>query len=215
MAHINDENIALFDCTAAARALSRVTGCMVPPKTVFLLIVSLAIAGLLLSSCSDLSQEESRQVSEAVNDSLLSTTESWEVDMEIIEEGIKKVRLTGSYAATFNTSERKETRISGPVHIQVFDSAGAVTTRVESERAIYRAESSEFELFGDVRIRTSDERRLESEYLKWNQASNRISSPKFVIITTPRDSIAGTGFNGTTNLNSFTIDNITGRVIYD
>lgn len=188
---------------------------LAPYKTLGSLVATLCLTGLIMSGCSDLSSEESRQVSEVVNDSLLSTTESWDVDMELIENGTKKIHLTGSYAATFNTNERKETRINGPVYIEVFDTSGTVTTTVNSERAVYRAETSVFELYGNVQVHTNQDRNLESEYLNWNQATNRISSSKFVIITTPRDSIAGTGFNGTTDLSNFTIENITGRYIYE
>jgi LPS export ABC transporter protein LptC len=164
-------------------------------------------------SCTELSQKDARQVNEAVNDSLISSTETWDLDMTLIEEGLKKVRVKGSYAATFNLPELKETRIKGPVYIDIYDSLGAVKTEVKSSRAIYRAEESEFELFGNVQVDTRDNRHLESEYLKWNQADNKITTPQFVIITTPSDSIAGTGFTGTTDLSNYTIKEPKGRVI--
>lgn len=167
----------------------------------------------MVASCSDLSQEDARKVNEALNDSLISSTETWDLDMTLIEEGLKKVRVKGSYAATYNLPELKETQIKGPVFIDVFDSAGVVKTKVTSDRAIYRAEDAEFELFGNVQVNTRDDRHLESEYLKWNQSDNNISTPQFVIITTPKDSIAGTGFTGTTDLSSYTIKEPKGRVI--
>lgn len=170
---------------------------------------------LLLSSCSDLDQQEAQQVNQALTDSLLSTTETWNLDMEIIENGAKKVRLQGSYAASYNVNENEETRISGPVSIEVYDSTAAIKTWVNSDSAIYRARQSEFELFGDVNVRTRKERNLESEYLKWDQETNLISTPQFVIITTPTDSIAGTGFSGTSDLSDYTIKEPTGRVVFD
>jgi len=191
------------------------TDILVPLKTFFSFLSAAIVVAIMASSCSELSQKESEKISKALKDSLTSTTETWDVDMEIIEEGQRKVRVLGSYAATFNTSEIKETRIKGPVHIDVFDSVGTIKTQVDCNRAIYRAEEFEFELFGDVRVNTRDNRRLESEYLKWKQGSNKITTPKFVIITTPTDSIAGTGFEGTTDLSTYTIKNPKGRVIVD
>lgn len=184
---------------------------LAPHKSI-VLILGLFTA---FTACSDLSEEDNQQIDEALSDSLTSTTETWNVDMNIIEEGQKKVHLTGSYAATFNTEELNETRISGPVHIDVFDSTGAVETTVDSDRATYRAEDTEFEFFGNVRVNVKDERFLESEYLKWEQGSNQISTPKFVIIITPSDSIAGTGFEGTSDLDSYTIEQPQGRVTVD
>ncbi len=188
---------------------------LAPHKTLFALLASCCLCLLFQASCTDLSKEDVEQVNEALADSITSTTETWDVNMELIEEGEKKIVLTGSYAATYSTKQVNETHIQGPVHIDVFDSAGVITTRVDSDRAVYRAEQSEFELFGNVRVNTSDDRHLESEYLRWDQGSNRISTPEFVIITTPTDSIAGTGFNGTTDLSTYTIKQPKGRVIVD
>ena len=168
-----------------------------------------------LASCGELSQEQATQVDEALSDSLTSTTETWDVDMEMIEEGFKKLHLTGSYAATYTTKDSSSTRIKGPVNIQVFDTTGAVTTRVSSDRAVYRTDEAIFELFGNVKVNTDNGRHLESEYLKWMQNSNRITTPKFVIITTPTDSIAGTGFEGTTDLTNYTITEPKGQVLVD
>lgn len=168
---------------------------------------------MLMAACSDLSKEQTKKINRALNDSLTSSTETWEVDMDIVEEGQKKVNVKGSYAASYNTDKINETQIEGPVHINVFDSTGSIKNEVDCNRAIYRPESSEFELFGNVRVNTRDDRHLESEYLKWKQADNSISTPHFVIITTPTDSIAGSGFNGTTDLSQYTIKKPTGRVI--
>jgi LPS export ABC transporter protein LptC len=78
---------------------------------------------------------------------------------------------------------------------------------------VYQAENAIFEFFGNVKVNTSDNRHLESEYLKWEQDNNKISTPKFVIITTPTDSIAGTGFKGNSDLTNYTIEKPKGRVI--
>lgn len=195
--------------------MTQVIDILAQHKTLTALLISLSIIVIVVSGCSELSTEESQKVNKALNDSLTSSTETWDLDMILIEEGLKKVRIQGSYAATYHTEELNETRIQGPIHIDVFDSAGAVKTEVTSNRAVYRAKEAEFELFGNVQVDTRDDRHLESEYLKWNQADNTISTPKFVIITTPTDSIAGSGFTGTTDLSNYTIKEPKGRVIVD
>lgn len=169
-----------------------------------------------LAACGgELSEEESEKVDEALRDSLTSSTETWEVDMEIMEDGQKKVRLWGSYAATYSDDDINETRIKGPVTIHVFDSTGAVKTKVYSNRATYKPEDAIFELFENVQVQTRDNRHLDSEYLEWQQDDNSINTPKFVIIKTPTDSIAGTGFEGDTDLTDYTIKEPKGRVIVD
>lgn len=192
-----------------------VTAILARHKTFFALIVSLAIA-IGLSSCGELSEKQAQQVNDVLKDSLTSTTETWDMDMEIIEQGQKKVRLWGSYAASYtNSNNRSETKIRGPVKIHVFDSVGTVTTRVFSDRAIYKPEDAIFELYGNVRVNTANNRHLESEYLEWQQNLNEISTSQFVIITTPSDSLAGTGFEGKTDLSRYTIKEPKGRVVID
>lgn len=171
---------------------------------------------LLLIACNNkLSETEKRRVQSALSDSLLATTETWNVDLEIIENGVKKVHLTASYAATFSTNRMNATRFKGPVYIEIFDATGAVKTKVNANRAVYHTEEAKFELFGDVDVYTHSGRTLHSEYLMWNRGSNRISTKKFVIITTANDSIAGTGFTGTVDLSSYTIQNPTGQVVLE
>ncbi len=192
----------------------RVIDTLEPHNTIYALLISLLITGAL-SSCGDLSEEQSKKIDEALQDSLTSTTETWDVDMTITEDGLKKLRLMGSYAATYNTKDRNETRIKGPITIHLFDSSGTVKTRAYSDRAVYKTEDAIFELYGNVRVNTRDNRHLESEYLEWKQNENTINTPKFVVITTPTDSIAGTGFQGTTDLTNYSIKNPTGRIIVD
>lgn len=177
-------------------------------------VISLLLT-VSVAACGDLSQKQAKQIDEALKDSLTSTTETWGVDMEIIEEGLKKVHLEGTYAATYSHDNKNETRIKGPIKIQVFDSVGIVKTRVFSDSAVYQPKDAIFEFYGDVQVNTSDARHLESEYLKWVQRSDKISTPQFVIITTPTDSIAGTGFEGNTDLTNYTIKKPKGRVIVD
>lgn len=184
-----------------------------PLKTYQVLLFSIILTMTASVSCTELSQKETERVNEALNDTLISSTETWDLDMTLIEEGEKKVRVQGSYAATYNLPELKETRIKGPVYIEVFDSTGAVKTEVRSSRAVYRAEESVFELYGNVRVDTRDSTHLESEYLKWNQSENLISTPQFVYITTPTDTTTGSDFTGSTDLNNIKIRNYTGSSV--
>lgn len=191
----------------------QVTAILEPHKTALALIISLIAAGMV--SCGELSEEQTQQVDEALQDSLTSTTETWGVDMELIEEGTKKVRLWGSYAATYNEDGNNKTHIKGPVKIHVFDTTGTVETEVFSDRAVYQPEEAIFEFFGNVEVNTANDRHLQSEYLEWSQDDNSIQTPKFVIVMTPTDSIAGTGFEGNTDLTDYTIKEPKGRVILD
>lgn len=179
------------------------------------LITVFVLSFFFLTACGELSDFDTRQVQSSLNDSLTTTTESWDVEMVLMKDGRSRILIDGSYAISYQMPERKETRIDGPVYVQLFDSTGAVETEAWSKRAIYLDTKSEFELYDSVRVHTASDRQLYSDYLKWSERTDRITSPEFVIITTPSDSIAGHGFDGLTDLSSYTIDEITGRFLVD
>jgi len=169
----------------------------------------------LFTACGELSDFDTRQVQSTLNDSLVTTTESWNVNMVLMKDGHSRIVIEGSYAISYQMPERKETHIDGPVYVQLFDSTGTVETEAWSRRAVYLDAKSEFELFDSVRVHTATNRQLYSDYLKWSERTDRISSPDYVTIITPADSIAGTGFNGLTDLSSYTIDQPRGRFLVD
>ena len=177
------------------------------------------ISGLIISlfslSCSNLSEYDNQQIKEALADSILSTTESWDVDMNIIEDGKLILNLKGDYAFTIKQSDLHETRISGPVLIKIFKENGKLESTVTCDSALYKPDDSEFEMFRNVRVVTEDGRKLSSEYLKWERRVDRVSTPEFVIFISPPDSIAANGFFGDTDLTNYTLNEGGGQVVID
>ncbi|MEX0723584.1 MAG: LPS export ABC transporter periplasmic protein LptC [Gracilimonas sp.] len=168
---------------------------------------------VIISACGELSDFENQQVEEALSDSLLSLTESWGVDMDIMEEGQLKLNLKGSYTASIKTENRHLTKISGPVFIEIFDEEGNPKTYVNSDSAVYKPDESIFELFGSVYVEAPEEKRLWSEYLKWERNIDKVSTPEFLIIVTPTDSITAIGLDGDADLTNYTLREVTGETV--
>lgn len=180
----------------------------------FSLIPGLIFA-LFFLSCSKLSEYDTQTIREALADSILSTTESWDVDMNLIEDGKLILNLKGDYAFTIKRSDLHETRISGPVLIKIFKENGQLKSTVTCDSAIYKPDDAQFEMFRNVRVVTDDGRKLRSEYLKWERRSDRVSTPEFVIFISPPDSIAANGFFGDTDLTNYTLNEGGGQVVID
>lgn len=171
---------------------------------------------LLAPACGELTEQEEEQVRSTLQDSLLATTESWGIDMQLMEQEQRRVVLQGQYAIDYTEgNEEGETHIKGPVYIQIYDSTGTLESEAWSQRAIYRQEAREFELFDSVRVETASDRQLLSSYLHWFEESGQIRSDRHVTIITPSDSISGSGFEGKSDLSSYTITDPRGRVIVD
>lgn len=178
-------------------------------------IIMLFLLPQFLLSCGELSDFDTQQIESTMNDTLTTTTESWDMEMVLMKDGQSRIFIDGDYAISYQMPERKETRITGPVYVQLYDSTGAVETEAWSKRAVYLDSESEFELYDSVRVHTSSDRELYSDYLKWSEKTDRITSPQFVTIITPSDSISGRGFDGLTDLSSYTITEPRGEVIVD
>lgn len=171
------------------------------------------IATTIVSGCGDLSEYENKQVEEALSDSLFTLTQSWDIDMEIMEEGQLKLKLTGSYAASIKNETRNITRISGPVYIEIFNEEGQPKTFVNSDSAVYKPNESIFELFGNVKVEAPGDKRLRSTYLKWERSSDQVSTPQSLTIVTPTDSINAIGFYGDSDLSNYTLREVRGETI--
>jgi len=166
-------------------------------------------------ACGELTEYDTEQVRSTLHDSLLTTSESWNIDMRLMEKGNRRILLQADYAVDYQENRNRETRIRGPVYIQIFDSTGALESEAWSRRAIYHPEEKEFELIDSVRIQTVTDRELFSSYIRWQEQNGRITSDRHVIIITPSDSISGSGFEGKSDLSSYIITDPRGRVIVD
>lgn len=176
----------------------------------------IAVFGLIIissgMSCTELSEFDQRSINRELADSLLGVTNSTQIRVDIIVDGFLKVRAESPVASTVETEFASHTRFIGPpVLVTVFDSLGTIETTVRSNELIYRSYASVFEFEGDVFVQTNQNRTLRSEQLEWNEARSTISSPGFVIITSPTDSITGYGFVGDEDLIRFTLSQVTGE----
>lgn len=175
---------------------------------------ALLLAGILsVVGCTELSDYENKQVNKALSDSLFTLTESWDVDMEILEEGQLKLKLTGSYAVSIKNEAENITRISGPVNITIFDEEGNPDIYVYADSAIHLPVKSVFEMYGNVKVNTSEDRELRSDFLRWERNKDRVSTNEFVIFITPPDSIAAEGFFGNSDLTNYTLNRGGGRTV--
>ncbi len=162
-------------------------------------------------SCTDLSDYDRERVSDAIADSLLSVTESRNIHMQLIEDGIRIVSVFSPYAATYTRDGRSETDLRDSVHVAVLDSIGAVKTTVISRSARYYSYDSEFHFSDEVFVSTRDGRRLRTDYMEWSQQNRTIHSPDFVIIVTETDSITGFGLDAKDDLSTYQLTEVTGE----
>ncbi|WP_105010987.1 LPS export ABC transporter periplasmic protein LptC [Salinibacter sp. 10B] len=94
---------------------------------------------------------------------------------------------------------------SARVHSYVFDAAGDSSATIIADSVVFFSQEGRFEAYGNVRVRTDDNRRLESEHLTWNQIDRTIRTRRFVHITTPTEEVRGNGLVADEDLETYQI----------
>lgn len=187
------------------------------PETDILELPKLFLCILLIASfiqCNELSEYDNKRIQEALGDSLITSSSSKDINMDILEDGVLKLNLKSSRALSITEDRTKTTYLSGPVEIAIFK-GDTLDTEVSSDSAIYLPKDAQFELFGDVAVRSQNGRSLFSDYLKWLRESDEVSTPGRVLIITQSDSIAATGFVGNTDLTNYTLTEVTGKTQFN
>ena len=187
------------------------------PETDILELPKLILSVLLvfiIAQCSDLSEYDNDRIKEALGDSLITSSATKDLNMDIIEDGIIKLNLKSSLALTISKDRNKTTYLSGPVEISIFKN-DTLDTEVFADSAIYLPKEAQFELFEDVVVRSKNGRILYSDYLKWLRESDKVNTPGRVLIITETDSIAANGFDGNTDLTDYTLTEVTGKTQFN
>lgn len=171
--------------------------------------------GLIVAGCSGLNESDRESIEQALQDVDTNYSESWNIRMELMDDGHRFLTITSPYARTVDSREGSTTTLDGPVYIEVRNEDGEPETIVNADKAIYHSRISEFEMEGNVRVSSIGEKRLYTETLKWYQNVREIATPDFVIIVTPRDSISGYGLHGDDRLETYVIERVSGVITID
>ncbi len=183
------------------------------PATAFsALSRALLVLIVVIGACGKLSDTDKQAVKEALTDSLAYLSESWDIDVSLIEDGLRKVEIKAPYGTSRETKSGIIMTLTGPVHILVRDSLGNMEVEIFSDAARYLTRDGQFTFDGNVFARTHDKRRLTAETLTWYQKTGDITSAGFVKIVTPTDSIQGYGLVGRADLSEYVLENLSGSI---
>lgn len=173
-----------------------------------------AAAVCLMAACG-LSERDSAAVQDALADSLAYVSESRDIHVSIIEEGLRKVEIRAPYGTSEEQTGGTEMRLAGPVDIIVRDTSGVVEVTLRADSAVYKTREGEFHFEGNVSAHTATGRRLTATRLTWFQRTGDIASTGFVRIVTPTDSIEGRGLTGRADLSQYVLLDLSGTISLD
>lgn len=140
-------------------------------------------------------------------------------DVELYESSDGKIRylIRAAYMATYETADSSYVLLSrrtvndAHVRAELFDSDSDASTTIEADEIRFFETDHRFEARGSVVVRTSSQRTLETEFLVWRENDRRVVAPGFVRIVSPKEDMQGYGFDADENLESFSLQRVTGQ----
>ena len=125
---------------------------------------------------------------------------------------------SADYVVWFDEPDSTWQRLSSidhPVQIVLFDSAGVASATVNAELVRYFDEDRRFVAEGAVVIETSENRRLETEWLEWRESERMVRTPRFVAITAPDEEVRGVGLVAAEDLSTYQIGRFEASAVLD
>jgi len=178
-------------------------------KHSFILTGMLAFAGMLFFSCKN---DMEKIASLKLNDTIPIESA---VDVEYLysENAILKTRMT---APLMNRYEMPEAFLELPQGflIEMFDSAGVMSSSITAKWARKYEQKKLMEAKYNVVVNDFVENKtLNTNYLIWDEANDRIYSDQFVKITTPDKIIYGDGFESDQSFSDYRIIQPKGEIL--
>jgi LPS export ABC transporter protein LptC len=115
-------------------------------------------------------------------------------------EGRKSWTLKATYAAMYNDRNLVDART---VLIDFFDAEGEIYSTLVADEGLVHQRTNDLEARGRVKIVTTKGVTLETDSLRWINATGKIVSDAFVRVTRSGDVVTGRGFESDPNLDHF------------
>jgi len=117
-------------------------------------------------------------------------------------EGKKSWTLWASYAAMYNDRNLVDAK---EVRIEFFDAKQQRFSTLVADRGLVFQRTNDLEARGNVRVTTETGVTMETDSLRWLNATGKIVSDAYVRVTREGDVVTGYGFESDPNLDHFNI----------
>lgn len=167
------------------------------------------VACLFLSCKNDLDRVAAIEVPANSADRITTQAEYLYSDSGLVRNRIR----AGTISEFTGTVPRRE--LSDGVELTFFDPDGHAGSQLTARRGEMDQEGNRMTVEEQVVFINANGEKLETEYLTWNQDSNRVFTDRPVKITRARDIIYGQGLDAAQDFSSYTIRRITGTLFID
>ena len=169
------------------------------------LILRVSILALCLCSCEE---KIKPSVLGGVSSTTLPSQESWNTTVTFTDSGTVKAILKAGHISAFDAT--KQTMLDSKVHLDFFDENGKHSSVLTSETGKVDESTNNLEAIGNVVVVSDSGVVVETEKLFWDNKRQLIHSDDFVRITSPKEKLAGHGFESDQSLKNYKIFRVTG-----
>lgn len=181
------------------------------------LLIGMVSLGLALGGCG---RRASTPVGADGQDEIAPQQISWGARFVMDEGGQRRAALAAARVERYRRGDSTFALLRGPsdglrdrVTAWLFDVRGDSSATLTADSLIYYDQEGRFEAFGHVVVVTDEGKRLESEFLTWDEGERKIRTDRFVQITTPSERVEGHGLVADENLDTYQIGRFTAQVV--
>ncbi len=170
---------------------------------------------ILLTACVFPACEEKIKptVLSQVDSKTIPQQESWNSTVTLSDSGRVKAVIDAGYIRVYDNP--RQTLLSEGVVVRFFNEQAKQTSVLTSKEGKVNDLTSDLEAYGSVVVVSDDSTRLETEKLFWSNSRQRVHTPEFVKINSPKERIQGRGFEAEQNLRNYRIFHVTGEAKTD
>jgi len=141
---------------------------------------------------------------------------TWDATYSVNEDGRRRAQIRAARMDQYRTEDStysmwRTLSDTGRVRSYIFEDGDSSAT-ILADSVVYYAQEGRFEAYGNVFVRTHENRQLESEHLTWHQFDRTIRTRRFVHITTPSEDVRGNGLVADEDLETYQIGEFTAEV---
>ena len=153
-------------------------------------------------------------VQEFVSEKELPIEQIKEAELIQTENGNIKVKIVANTINRFQNSH-PELIFSNNLVVTFYNDSSKVQSILKAENASIDEQKKIMIASDNVILESSDDKKLETEELVWNEVSNKIYTDKKVKITTGKEVIFGEGFTSNPDFTEYSIVKIHGSLNFD
>ena len=161
----------------------------------------------LFLSCGEQKEHTAPAINPADSASVMTT---YGVNTMISDSGVMRYRIITERWEVNEVRNPPRWIFSRGLFLQQFDEPFHTETYIQSDTAYYFTTKKLWHLIGNVRVRTTDGLRFNSEELYWDQSRHELYSNKFSRLVTPERELQGAYFNSDERLTHYSVTNTKG-----